>query len=200
MYAYIKGILAAENESSVVIDNGGIGYLVSVSARTITSLPPKGSEVTLYTEFTASENAGVVLYGFLSQEEKDMFILLQSVSGVGPKAAMAVLSVLSPRELTMSIAAEDEKSITRANGVGPKAAKRIILELKDKVDYTAGLAEEAVKNDIDISAGGFDDVLFAMTSLGYSSAEALGAIRSVEGAEDMDSGTLLRESLKKLAL
>lgn len=200
MYAYIKGILAGETESSVIIDNGGIGYLITVSARTITSLPPKGSEITLYTEFTASENAGVVLYGFLTQEEKDMFILLQTVSGIGPKVAMSVLSVLSPRELTMSIAAEDEKSITRANGVGSKAAKRIILELKDKVDFTFGLEGEAASNNVDVSDGSFDDVLFAMTSLGYSSAEAIGAIRKVEGAEDMESGVLLREALKKLAL
>ncbi|MCR5451171.1 MAG: Holliday junction branch migration protein RuvA [Lachnospiraceae bacterium] len=200
MYAYIKGTLAGESASNIIIDNGGIGYLITVSARTVSSLPPKGSELTIYTEFIASENTGVVLYGFLSQEEKEMFILLQSVNGVGPKAAINILSVMTPEELTLAIAGEDEKAITRANGVGPKAAKRIILELKDKVDLSFGVSDNYPASDTNMESSSFEDVLLALTSMGYSSSEALGAIRKVENADDMNSSILLREALKKLAL
>jgi Holliday junction DNA helicase RuvA len=200
MYAYISGTLEGVTENYIIVDNQGIGYQICVSAQTITSLPAKGSQVQIFTEFVVSENTGVTLYGFLSQEEKDTFLLLNTVSGVGPKAALAILSVLTPRDLRFAIISEDEKEITRANGVGPKAARRIILELKDKVDI---ISEDGF--DISSSSGASeimasDDVLLALTSLGYSASEALRAINSVVGASDMDQSVLLKEALKKLAL
>ncbi len=201
MYAYISGTLEGVTENYIIVDNQGIGYQICVSAQTTASLPAKGSHVQIFTEFMVSENTGVTLYGFQTQEEKDTFLLLNTVSGVGPKAALSILSVLTPRDLRFAIVSEDEKEITRANGVGPKVAKRVILELKDKIDIVGDTETgEALSlgNTGEIAVS--DDVLLALTSLGYSASESLRAIGSVEGAAEMDSSVLLKEALKKLAL
>ena len=201
MYAYISGTLEGVTENYIIVDNQGIGYQICVSAQTTASVPPKGSHVQIFTEFVVSENTGVTLYGFQTQEEKDTFLLLNTVSGVGPKAALSILSVLTPRDLRFAIVSEDEKEITRANGVGPKVAKRVIMELKDKIDIVGDTETgEAITlgNTGEIAVS--DDVLLALTSLGYSASESLRAIGSVEGAAEMDSSVLLKEALKKLAL
>lgn len=206
MYAFIRGTLFQLNTDSVVIDNNGVGYQIQVPASDLYNMPQVGQELMLYTYFTFSENAGVNLYGFLTEDEKELYLMLTSVSGVGPKAGLAVLSALTPRELKFAILTEDEKSICRASGVGPKMARRIILELKDKLDFSDAegsddtAAAQSGAADIPALSDAKSDVILALTSLGYSGTEALAAISKVDNAMDMDTETLLKEALKKLAL
>ena len=133
MYAYIEGTIAFLEEDRVVLDAGGIGYEIMVGQRDLVAMDAVGSRTRLYTYFQVSEN-GIGLYGFLQYEDKKFFEKLISVNGVGPKAGLAILGTLSVSDLKFAILGEDEKAITKAPGVGPKLAKRIILDLKDKVD------------------------------------------------------------------
>ena len=132
MFYYISGTLAHKEDGFAVIDAGGVGYKLLTSLGSLDRLGAVGSDAKMYTHLYVRE--GVFdLYGFASQEELGMFLLLTGVSGVGPKAALAVLGVLSPAALSLAVVSGDTKSITRANGVGPKVAQRIVMELKDKI-------------------------------------------------------------------
>jgi len=128
----LRGAVAEAAEEDALIDVGGVGYVVRCGARTLTHLPALGAEVVLHVETQWAEATGMRLYGFLTREERRAFVLLQSIQGVGPKAALGVLDVLSPAELAGAVAREDKAAVGRANGVGPKLALRIITELKDK--------------------------------------------------------------------
>ena len=132
MIGRLRGILAEVGEEDALIDVGGVGYVVRCGARTLSHMPPVGEEVLVHVETQTSEQAGTRLYGFLAREERRAFVLLQSVQGVGPKAALAVLDVLAPADLAAAIAHDDRASVGRAQGVGPKLAQRIVTELKDK--------------------------------------------------------------------
>ena len=132
MYYYIKGKIAKKCENSIIIDNGGIGYRIYTSANSLSTAGEQGSTATIYTHLNVREDV-FDLYGFVTEEEREMFLNLISVSGVGPKAALAVLSVTTPAKLALAVITEDIKTITKAQGVGPKMAQRMILELKDKL-------------------------------------------------------------------
>ena len=132
MIGRLRGLLAEVGEEEAVIDCGGVGYVVRLGMKTLSRLPPLGEEVTLQVESQWNEAQGLRLSGFLTREEKQAFIALHSIQGVGPKAAMAVLDVLSPSDLAAAVAREDKAAIGRANGVGPKLALRIVIELKGK--------------------------------------------------------------------
>jgi Holliday junction DNA helicase RuvA len=131
MIGRLRGVLAEVGEEEALIDVGGVGYLVRCGARTLSHLPAVGDETLLHIDSQTRED-GTRLYGFLDREERRAFVLLQGVQGVGPKAALAVLDVLSPGELAAAIAREDKALVGRAQGVGPKLALRIVVELKDK--------------------------------------------------------------------
>jgi Holliday junction DNA helicase RuvA len=128
----LRGIVAETGEEEALIDVGGVGYVVRCGARTLSHLPAPGDEALLHVETQWTEAAGMRLYGFLSREERRAFVLLQSIQGVGPKAALGVLDVLAPAELAAAVAREDKALVGRAQGVGPKLAQRIVTELKDK--------------------------------------------------------------------
>lgn len=201
MYSYIRGEVTDLGPDYIVLDNQGIGYEICLPASDLSRIGRTGETKLIYTYFQVSEN-GIGLYGFLSKDERAMFLLLLNVSGVGPKAAMAVLSVLTERDLKFAILSEDAKAISAAPGVGPKTAKRIILELKDKID------PDFMENGSDVSTtageavmknAGKNDAYLALISLGYDSTTALRAVDAVAGSEDMDSEQLLKEALKKLA-
>jgi Holliday junction DNA helicase RuvA len=128
----LRGIVAETGEEEALIDVGGVGYVVRCGARTLSHLPAPGAEALLHVETQWTEAAGMRLYGFLSREERRAFVLLQSIQGVGPKAALGVLDVLAPAELAAAVAREDKALVGRAQGVGPKLAQRIVTELKDK--------------------------------------------------------------------
>jgi len=132
MIGRLRGQVAEIGEEEALIDVGGVGYVVRCGARTLSRLPAPGGETVIHVETQWTEAAGMRLYGFLGREERRAFLLLQNIQGVGPKAALGVLDVLSPAELAGAVAREDKAAVGRAQGVGPKLAQRIVTELKDK--------------------------------------------------------------------
>jgi len=201
MYSYIRGEIAEISTDSVVIDNNGIGYQVFLPVSDLSKAGPVGETRLIYTYFQVSEN-GIGLYGFLTKGERELFLLLITVNGVGPKAAMSILSVLSENDLRFAILSEDAKAISKAPGVGPKTAKMVILTLKDKIDpgfmENAGTMVSDTPGQV-MADSDRNDAYLALTSLGYDAATALRALDSVEGASDMSSEQFLKEALKKLA-
>ena len=200
MYYYISGTLALLSLSTAVIDAGGVGYRLTVSSNTFSALAGKeGSPAKLFTYFSVREDA-MELFGFADEEEKKAFELLISVSGVGPKAAMAILSVMTPSRLSGAVAAGDAKSIAKANGVGAKTAARVVLELKDKIGKAIGSTPAnggGLTADIpDIGNSAVADAQAALMVLGYSRAEANYALASLDSG--LDTETLIREGLKRL--
>ncbi|PLR20243.1 Holliday junction branch migration protein RuvA [Caulobacter zeae] len=132
MIGRLRGAVAEVGEEEALIDVMGVGYIVRCGQRTLQRLPPLGEETLVHVESQWSENQGLRLYGFSTRDDRRAFVLLQAIQGVGPKAAMAVLDVLSPAELASAVAREDKAAVGRANGVGPKLALRIVTELKGK--------------------------------------------------------------------
>lgn len=200
MYYYISGTLAFASLSTAVIDAGGVGYRLTISSHTLGKLSGKeGSNVKLFTYFSVREDA-MELFGFAAEDEKSAFEMLISVSGVGPKAAMAILSVLTPERLSSAILAGDAKSIAQANGVGAKTAARVVLELKDKIgkviDPAEGSAGLPIPDDAPVGSSALADAQAALMVLGYSRSEAIYALKDVNPALDAES--LIREGLKKL--
>ncbi|WP_449221294.1 Holliday junction branch migration protein RuvA [Tistrella mobilis] len=214
MFARLKGIVDEIGADHAVIDVHGVGYLVQASRRTLGALGGTGAAATLHVETHVREN-DIHLYGFVDRAERDWFRLLVTVQGVGAKVALAVLSVLDPAALASAIAAQDARAPARATGVGPKLAKRIVMELKDKAALVGiGAADVAVlaksiKTPEAIAAvskppevAAFDDALSALVNLGYREAEAEPALRRVAEAAGEAAGDvqiLLRGALKELA-
>lgn len=190
----LQGTVLKKTLDMVVLSCAGVGYQMLVPASVASALPAVGQEATLFTEMHLTEN-DVTLYGFASEEQKACFKLLTSVSGVGPKVGIAILNVLTPEKITLAISAADHKAFTAANGVGPKLAQRIVLELKDKV--AKGLAEGVMLGDVGGSsaapAGNMTQAIAALTSLGYSPSEAAAAVAKTDE-------TLPVEEIIKLAL
>ncbi|EKY30073.1 Holliday junction DNA helicase RuvA [Brevundimonas diminuta 470-4] len=132
MIGRLRGVLAEVGEAECLIDCGGVGYVAACGARTLGRLPAPGDETTLFIHSQWSQDQGPRLYGFLTRDERKVFTLLQTIQGVGPKAALGVLDILPPAELAAAVAREDKAAVGRANGVGPKLALRIVTELKGK--------------------------------------------------------------------
>ncbi len=198
MYYYISGILAYTFPGTAVIDAGGVGYKLTISTNTLQKLAGKNeTPVKLFTYMGVREDA-IELFGFYTEEEKQTFEMLITVSGVGPKAAMAVLSVLTPERLSAAIVNGDSKSISQANGVGAKTAARIVLELKDRIskvitpDDSVGL----IPQEDDGNPSPVADALAVLVSLGYTKQEASYALRGSNPGSDTEA--LVREALKKL--
>ncbi|TEB08808.1 Holliday junction branch migration protein RuvA [Pelotomaculum propionicicum] len=194
MIAYIKGRLAAAQAGFVVLEAGGLGYKVQVPLSLQYKLPAPGSELMLHTHFVVRED-GFYLYGFQNISELDFFIKLLNVAGVGPKGALAILSIFNPADLSRVIAGEDLVSLTKVPGIGKKTAGRIILELKDKVSDIAGIPEAG-----GFSAGREMDAAGALEALGYSAAEARRTVReALAGAnENQTVEELVRSALRLL--
>lgn len=198
MIAKLRGILDSYGEGWCIVDVGGVGYHVFCSTRTLDKIGTVGSEVSLRIETHIREDH-FHLFGFATELERDWFILLQTVQGVGAKVALAILSTISPDDLTNSIAAQDKTVVGQASGVGPKLATRIIHELKDKVAKFA-LGPIQSKDGKTVKSSALGDALSALTNLGYKRAEAYMAVTKVinDGAED-DVQTLIRLGLKELS-
>lgn len=203
MFYYISGKLAMLDLTYAVVDAGGVGYRLTITQNTYSRLPhhsDPSEQVCLYTYMAVRED-GVELFGFESTEELDAFKLLITVSGVGPKAAVAILSQLSPAKLSHAILSDDKKSIAQANGIGPKTAARIVLELKDKLKKTTlgNLYEEdtpATVTGADAS-GKLSDAQDALMALGYSRNEAASVLRTIDTAQ-MELDDIIRLALKKI--
>ncbi len=185
MIYYLRGNVGCIFEGEVVMDVGGVGYYVHTNKAAITKLS-LNEQATLFTSMQVKED-GITLYGFLTQDELTMFNTLLGVSGVGPKAALSLLSALTPEKLSQAIAASDETSLSKAQGIGKKTAGRIVLELKDKLKVFDGqqtLDEDTAKQD----------AIDALVALGYSKSDAVRAVLSVAEPE------FKREQIIKLAL
>jgi Holliday junction DNA helicase RuvA len=175
----LTGVIDSLNEEGLLLDVNGVGYVVHASSKTIGRLGAAGSNASILIETQVREDA-ITLFGFADHAERDWFRLLRGVQGVGGKVALAILSTLTPNDLVHAVAAQDKASVSRANGVGPKLAQRIVSELKDKA---AGLELGAAANVVPLPAGkagdGGDvvnDAVSALVNLGYRRAEAYGAV------------------------
>lgn len=202
MIGYIKGTIEGIFQDSVLIENQGMGYKIFTSGKVLDELSGKHQQVKFFTYLHVREDE-LSLFGFPTTEEIDAFKLLIGVNGIGPKAALSILSVLSVRDLSLAVMSQDTKAISKANGVGAKGANRIIMELKDKLkmDDLFGDGNDS-DMDLDSSDGGktdkFRDTVLALVSLGYSEFEALKAIKQIPDAELMETEDLLKAALKKM--
>jgi len=196
MIARLSGSLAETAADHLVIDVNGVGYLAYASARTLSAIGPIGGSVLLLTEMQVREDA-ITLFGFGSSSERDWFRLLTGVQGVGGRVALAILSVLDPNELARAIASGDKAMIARANGVGPKLAQRIAMELRDKVGGLA-LGPGATAAPAGSASA---DAISALANLGFRSAEASAAVAAAsdELGADASLDALVRLALRKAA-
>jgi len=202
MYAYIKGILTEITEDAIIIENQGIGYEIAVPGQVLDYLPSVGEEVKIYTYHYVREDA-ILLYGFLTKEDVRIFKMLIGVSGIGPKGALAILSVLSTDDLRFAILGDDAKAIAKAPGVGAKTAQRVIIELKDKLSledaFEQKLANQAQKAELNPAVGVKNEAILALTSLGYSQSEALKVLQGIEISPDDQVEDVLKMALKQMA-
>ena len=201
MIARLSGLLASVGADSVVVDVNGVGYLVQASSRTLSAVGSLGAAVVLHIDTQVREDS-ITLFGFLSEEERDWFRLLQSVQGVGGRVALAILSVLPPADLQTAIAMKDQASVARANGVGPKLAARIVNELKDKagsIVVSGGVSAAFVA--LSGTGGAVKDALSALANLGFKPIDASRAVAEAQAelGEAATFGELVRVALKKSA-
>lgn len=198
MYYYIKGTLALKGENYAVVDASGVGYKFNVSSTFMENSAPVGTDITVYTYLSVREDA-MELYGFYSEDEREMFLKLISVSGVGPKVALSVLSVGAPQKIAAAIVTADEKFLTKASGVGAKAAKRIILELKDKIDNSQlGISDEGLvaTDSNEVITDSRAEAMSALTVLGYSAQEAKNVLLKLDPS--LCTEELIKQALSKL--
>jgi Holliday junction DNA helicase RuvA len=201
MISYLKGELAEVKENYVVIEVGNIGYEVSLPASSILELPSKGSILKLYTYLHVREDA-IGLFGFLTKDDLEMFKLLITVNGIGPKGALGILSAISADDIRFAVLAEDAKAIAKAPGIGSKTASKLILELKDKFKLESAfeqrLLNQSDKKEVSGVFGKREEAVQALTVLGYSGTEALKIVNLVDITEDMSSEEILKMCLKKM--
>jgi holliday junction DNA helicase RuvA len=212
MIAKLTGVIDSAGQHHIIIDVNGVGYLVHASNRTLSRVGSvKGTSISLLIETIVREDA-FLLYGFADAAEKDWFQILCTVQGVGPKAAQAILSAVSPEQLPLVIASQDKTALRQADGVGDKLATRIVTELKEKAGKMAlgAAAQQKVTEArtkagkgglVEIPKSASNDAISALINLGYGRAEAFGAVTNVmrDKGDDVPLGDLIRESLKELS-
>lgn len=202
LISFLEGKLEYADLSVAVLNCGGVGYEININASDLEKLPACGTELRIYTFLSISENTGAMLYGFLTKDELDMFRLLITVNGVGPRVAKTMLGGMNPDTLRFAILSDDAKTIAKAPGIGAKTAGKIILDLKDKVNLMDAFEkklentkEEAVESGLSQAK---EDAVLALVSLGYSRTESLQAVKKVEITDDMNADVILKASLKFL--
>ncbi len=201
MIAFVNGIIEDISEDNVIIDVGGIGCNVRISADTASRLPGVGEQVRLYTYTCVREDA-FLLYGFLSRNDLEIFKKCITVNGIGPKGALAILSVMDADSLRFAILSGDTKAISRAPGIGARTAERLILELKDKLKIDDAMIDREISitaaDNITADSDQKREAVEALVSLGYGRMESIKAVNAIEGIENMDSGAVLKAALKKM--
>lgn len=203
MISFIKGCIEEKNEKSIFLDVNGVGYEVYMPTGSASMLPSVGENVKIHTYLQISEN-GVGLYGFLTKDELNVFKLLITVNGIGPKGAVGILSALTANELRLAVLSDDDKAISKAPGIGAKTAKKLILELKDKFHLEDALEEfeepskAVVRGKAELNDAHAEAVQ-ALTALGYSNSDALKAVRMANNGEIASTEDLLKAALKQLA-
>lgn len=202
MIAYIRGKVVHVSETKVILEVHGMGFQVFITARDASAIPAPGEQVLLHTFFHVKEDA-MQLFGFLSQDDREVFKLLLNVNGVGPKAALGVLSAMSADDLRFAVLAGDAKTISKAPGIGNKTAQKMILELKDKMSLEDAF-EKRMENSTKANvANGMTDAkseaIQALVALGYSNADALKSVNRANASEDMDTEAILKAALKNMS-
>jgi Holliday junction DNA helicase RuvA len=201
MIGYLKGELAEIKESYVVLEVGNIGYEVFLPTNAILELPSRGTAIKLYTYLHVREDA-MNLFGFLTKDDLEMFKLLITVNGIGPKGALGILSAISADEIRFAVLAEDTKTIAKAPGIGAKTAGKLVLELKDKFKletaFEQKLMNQAEKREGTGIFGKKEEAVQALTVLGYSGSDALKIVNQVDITEEMSSEEILKLCLKKM--
>ena len=204
MIGYIKGRLEEVMDGAIIVDNNGIGYEILVPASVIGSLPSKGNEVKIYTYMNVREDL-LQLFGFMTRDDLEVFKMLITVSGIGPKGALGILGVMSADDVRFAVMSEDAKTISKAPGIGAKTARKLIIELKDKLNFK-DVIEGALDRGENAAANSsssadkqiISDAVEALTALGYSASDAMKAVRMVEMTDDMTVEMLLKLSLKNM--
>lgn len=194
MYYYIKGTLVQKGDNYLVVDANGVGYMIYTSLTSIADVGETGRNVTMYTYLHVREDV-MDLYGFATVEEKNMFMNLISVSGVGPKAALAILSVTTPAKFAVAVVTNDVKTITKASGVGPKMAQRVILELKDKLK-TEDLDIDMDEDIGEIPSDNRSEAISALIVLGCSPNDAQKAVKGIDGTLSVEE--IIKKALSSL--
>lgn len=201
MINYLKGELSELKDNYIIVEVNNIGYEVSLPSSTIAQLPPVGSNIKIYTYLHVREDA-MSLYGFKSKDDLEMFKLLITVNGIGPKGALGILSAITADEIRFAVLAEDTATISKAPGVGKKTASKLILELKDKFKLETAF-EQRLQNQGELVqtnsiAGMKEEAVSALTVLGYTASESLRIVNGLDITEDMTSEDILKLSLKKM--
>ena len=203
MIAYLKGEVVEIEEEKLILECGDIGYNISMPASALDGTLRPGQEVKIHTQLHVREDA-MQLYGFLTRDDLKMFRMLLGVSGIGPKAALGILSGLSADELRFAVLSDDIKTISQAPGVGKKTAQKMILELKDKLDLQEAFdtktmhVQEASQAETGDLVDAKKEAVQALTALGYSGSEALRAVKQVDVSPDMNVEEILKQALKKM--
>ena len=197
MIKYLNGILAEVDTDSIVVEVNGIGYGVNVPVSVIENVREIGSNIKIYTYMNVKED-DVSLFGFLTKDELEIFKRVISVSGIGPKGGLAILSTLSADDLRFAVLSDDAKAISKAPGIGLKTASKLILELKDKFDLqeafekkSNNVMQTSVRNNSEAQ-----DAVEALVALGYTSTDALKAVRSLDIDDNVSSGNIVKMALK----
>ena len=204
MLSYIIGEIAEISADTVVVENNGIGFNIKTSAMTIDSLPPVGDMVRIYTYLHVREDA-MQIFGFLAKDELEVFKLLLNVNGIGPKGALGILSAISTDDLRFAVLSDDVNLIKSCPGVGAKTAQKLIIELKDKLRledaFEMAVNNNNKKNTVqDNTVIVMNEAVEALVSLGYSSKDAIAAVKKVENIQNKNSEQILKEALKGLAI
>lgn len=199
MYAFIEGIVEHKSSGELVINAGGVGYLLLCSQSTLSAAPARGEFARIYTHLSVREDA-MELFGFTSQDEKSMFLRLTGISGIGPRTALGVLAAMPLSDLTLAILTGDATALCRAPGIGKKTAQRITLELKDKLsaaDLPSGVQNIALPSDAGKDSA-VSEAILALQSLGYSQSEAARAVSMVhqEAGDTAGADELVRFALR----
>lgn len=200
MYAYFKGKLAYVGEDSIILDVHDVGYRILLSPASMAFLPQIGEEVQLYTYTSVREDA-IWLYGFLNHEDLEIFKKCITVSGIGPKGGMSILSVMDADALRFAIISGDAKAIAKAPGIGAKTAQRLILELKDKISLEDTLVKretEGVRATVGAHNEDIKEAIEALVALGYASSDAVRAVNAVANAAELDVESILKAALKNM--
>lgn len=203
MIGYIRGIVEEMEPDRLVLDNGGIGYEIFIPSSVHDSGLREGEEVKIYTYLNVKEDA-LQLFGFLSRDDLQIYRLLLGVNGIGPKAALGILSAMSADTLRFAVLSDDAAAIAKAPGVGKKTAQKLILELKDKFSLEEAFEQKLANQQLAAEGRNEDrketssEAVQALVALGYSGTEALQAVRKVPDAETMDTEALLKAALKYL--
>lgn len=201
MIAYVKGIVADITPDNLIVDVNGIGYNIKISANTASVVPEIGTEIKMYTYTLVREDA-FLLYGFLTRDELEIFKKCITVNGIGPKGALAILSVMDTDTLRFAILSGDAKAIAKAPGIGAKTAERLILDLKDKISLEdTFLSKESAAYNGGRSAeenAAVQEAIEALVALGYGQGDSRKAVKAIPDRETMDAGTLLKMALKNM--